>query len=885
MFPMRKVSLIILGSIVLVLLIGVMASPDLSVAGAWRDINPDAYITPPANPQLNSVYMLSSIEGWAVGDSRPTTNATTGLPAIFHYDGFSWNFVPAPKVLDFPGAVAAYNLTSVTFGPPLSPISRSDGWAVGFNNTIDETTVGAGKCGGGSGAITPSVQPCSSVALHWDGVSWRVETPGLSGANAGPLWSSFMVSSTDVWAVGQNVDGTQGMFWHWTGVAGLGGGWSPQTPVPTPLYSVFMVSSTEGWAAGKGGAIYHYFGGTWNPFASPVTANLRSIFMDSSTDGWGVGDTGTIIRYSAGIWTGPASPGTTSNNLFSVYMVSSTEGWAVGAFSTIVHFAGGAWTATPTNLVPTAPVSAFNFTSVFYTTSTDGWSVGTAGVVLHFDGSNWGTVTSPTINNFTSVSFGPPLTGPVNPNDGWAVGNVSAISPFEPTIYHWNGFVWSKGVAIGATNDLNSVFMLSSGDAWTVGGGPRATASCIPNPVCPVVLHWDGGSWNTITPPPGSYKLKSVFMVSSSEGWAVGEIGVPSGGSASPTGIILHYTVTGGVGTWAIFPAPSSPSAPAPLNSVFMLGQNEGWAVGDNATILHYTVVGGVGTWNSLTVSGTPGISRDANLTSVFMLSPTSGWAVGGVTSGSTFFNTGPVIIYWDGLKWSPVATPPIPGGISPDGFAAGDPGFRLTTGVLKSVYCTGPNDCWTAGYPGKLLSTLFHWDGVAWNFVSLSPDLLGQDASLKGVPPILTSIYMTSPSGGWIVGSDIGFQTPFQLAPVSTGSPLSLTSHTLSTILRFAPFAGIATVGYTVVSTVTSSTTFIVSSVTSTTTNMITVNSTTSGVVTQTSPTTSPSTPVPPGGIGIPGFPTESIMAGIIIGLVCLSMLRRRRTRIDKVA
>ena len=531
--------------------------------------------------------------------------------------------------------------------------------------------------------------------------------------------------------------------------------------------------------------------------------------------------------------------------------------------------------------MPTAPVFAFNFTSVFYTTATDGWSVGTAGVVLHFDGSNWGTVTSPTINNFTSVSFGPPLTGPVNPNDGWAVGNASKVSPFEPTIYHWNGFMWTKGVAIGTTNDLNSVFMVNGGDAWTVGGGPGATGSCTPAPVCPIILHYTGGSWNTLTPPPGSYTLKSVFMVSSSEGWAVGEVGVPVGGAASPTGIILHYTATGGVGTWAIFPAPASPSTIPPLNSVFMLDSGEGWAVGDNATILHYTVTGGVGTWNLVTVSGSPGLFRDANLTSIFMLSPTSGWAVGGVTScaacQSTFFNTGPMIIYWDGSKWSPVATPQIPGGISPDGLTTvGNPGFTLTTGVLKSVYCTGPNDCWTAGYPGKLLSTLFHWDGVAWSFVSLSPDLLGQDASLKGVPPILTSIYMTSPSSGWIVGSDIGFQTPFQLALVETGSCCIATSHPLSTILRFAPSAG--NPGSTIVSTVTLSAATVTTSIISTVTSLSSVTSTATATTTVTA--TSGGIPAGSIGTGIPGFPAESIFAGIMFGILALVVLRRRRMR-----
>src|SRR5271157_322441 len=116
----------------------VSAVPASAQMGVWRDINPDAYISPPANPQLNSIYMFSSNAGWAVGDSRPTTNDTTALPAIFHYDGSTWNLVPAPKFPDFPLKPSAYNLTSVTFGPQTkwNPINQNDGWAVGYNSTI-----------------------------------------------------------------------------------------------------------------------------------------------------------------------------------------------------------------------------------------------------------------------------------------------------------------------------------------------------------------------------------------------------------------------------------------------------------------------------------------------------------------------------------------------------------------------------------------------------------------------------------------------------------------------------------------------------------------------------------------------------------------------------
>jgi len=941
--------------IVVISLVGLVASaaPATAQMGVWRDINPDAYISPAANPQLNSIYMFSPSEGWAVGDSRPTTNITTGLPAIFHYDGSTWNQVPAPKFPDFPHSPSADNLTSITFGTPGSPISTDDGWTVGFNSTICTSGTFPANCGlpAGQSNAVPTEQP-NATALHWDGTTWRVQISGLSGPNAGPLWSAFMVSSTDVWAVGQNltygpVTGTcapscghaGGTFWHWTGVAGLGGGWNtPQATVNSgPIYSVYMVSPIEGWAVGANGTIFHYFGGVWNTFTSPVKSALRSVFMISPTEGWAVGDGGVIIHYASGIWSGPVGPGTTSNNLFSVFMVSSTEGWAFGAKGAILHYSGGAWTLLPSNLVPNSPVSLFSFTSGFFNSANDGWVVGTDGVIAHFDGVNYGTVTSPTINNFTSISFGPPLTGPINPNDGWAVGNASVsdgVLPNEPTIYHWNGFAWTKGVTIGTTNNLNSVFMVNTGDVWAVGGGPRPTGACT-GPLCPIILHYTGGSWNTITPPTGNYVLKSIFMVSSDEGWAVGE----QVASPYPTGIILHYTVSGGVGTWAIFPAPSSPTAVHGLNSVFMLDQNEGWAIGDNATILHYTVSGGVGTWNLVTVSGSPTLSLDANFTSLFMLSPTSGWAVGGIQAQGSF-SAGPAIIYWDGTKWEPVAVPTIPGGITSTGH---------TSAMLKSVYFTAPDDGWAVGFPGKLEATILHWDGFSWQHVTLSPALLGQ------IPPILTSVYMTSETNGWIVGGSPDFNycssstsTPSNCYFNQAGSitpPVGPYGYKtpLSTILQFAPYGGIFSTTSTsvVLSTASTSTTAVTTTTASTVSIVCPSNVTVSvkAVDTQGNPVSSanvvltpailtpclPSTvqavtnsqglaifTVPPGtysaavsknslstaqtisiassgqvftltlnvtqGGLIPGFPLESIVTGIILGIGTLVLVRRRR-------
>ena len=862
-----KFSVALIAITLLVLTVSASAGPSVvsGVSGSWRDLNPSAYISPPANPPLNSVYMLSPSEGWAVGDSRPSTEANTTITSniavdvktatstttivssivstdastftipvtttstaftiststtasstgtgtiasakILYWDGSTWNLVPSPP-FSLPSAFqspkpSAYNLTSVSFGPPNNPISRNDGWAVGC--TFDPV----------------------SVAIHWDGVSWSVQRAGLVGANAGCLQSVFMVSPTDIWAVGSNAAGNLGVFWHWTGVPGLGGGWNePQSPVSTVFNSVFMVSPTEGWAVGNcvttgcpGGAsnIYHYFGGSWTAFPTPVTTKLHSIFMTSPTDGWAVGDGGTILHYTTGIWTGPVSPGTTSDGLLSVFMVSGTEGWAVGLVGNILHYSGGTWTKLPINLVPTSPTTSFDFHSIYLLDAANGWSVGTADVILHWDGVNWGAVTSPTLNVLKSISFGPPLAA-VNPNDGWAVGDAGTGTDGapEPTIIHWNGFMWTRGVAIGTSNDLNSVYMVNSGDVWAVGGGGFNTASCSSAPAspCPVILHFTGGSWNTITPPSGSYILNSVFMVSPSEGWAVGCSGtldpnqckdineanpeVPGGGK----GIILHYTVTGGVGTWAIFPSPPTP----PLNSVFMVSPNEGWAVGDgtdsaSATILHYTVTGGLGTWNTITVAGLP---SGSNLNSVFMLSPTSGWAVGGITQPTcaawttvggecnpTFFAAGPIILYWDGTKWSPVAAPTMPGGGKP---------------VLLSTYFTAPNDGWAVGTPGVLAMTILHWDGTIWTPVTLSPEILG--VAPPTIPPTLKSVYMIDSGNGWTVGTPVDFS--------QTTIPLT---KPLATILRFLPSSGVGTATSTVtnVSTVSTQTTFLTASTVST--------------------------------------------------------------------
>lgn len=74
------------------------------------------------------------------------------------------------------------------------------------------------------------------------------------------------------------------------------------SPTLAHLYSVFMVSADDGWAVGYGGTIIHWDGTDWSTVTRPTLMPLDSVFMVSADDGWAVGYDGTIIRWTGIEW-------------------------------------------------------------------------------------------------------------------------------------------------------------------------------------------------------------------------------------------------------------------------------------------------------------------------------------------------------------------------------------------------------------------------------------------------------------------------------------------------------------------------------------------------------------------------------------------------------
>lgn len=293
------------------------------------------------------------------------------------------------------------------------------------------------------------------------------------------------------------------------------------------------------------------------------------------------------------------------------------------------------------------------------------------------------------------------------------------------------------------TVNLKSVAMISASDGWAIGETGQHH---------PIILHYDGKQWTAtsdfVLDQPTS--LLSISMVSAKEGWIVGETSLPvsNGGSQSTSvGIIFHYLN----GTWTIA---NGTLVPPVLRSLFILSADDIWTVGDEGTILHYDGV----QWNEVTDSV---IANTFSLTDVAATSNHDVWVTG--TAG--------VILHYDGTTWKRI-TGKISQGeadtanfssismVSPDeGWIVGNrtngsKGLVLhyqnriwqetqtpPTKNLQSLFMITPTDGWAVGGRGEIL----HYSDHLW-----------AQANAPALPGILLSdISFTSPHDGWATGTN----------------------------------------------------------------------------------------------------------------------------------
>ena len=296
-------------------------------------------------------------------------------------------------------------------------------------------------------------------------------------------------------------------------------------------------------------------------------------------------------------------------------------------------------------------------------TSNYGWAVGGtcdiftgagtcpgSGFALFWDGARWRQTLVPAgAGTLTSVFI-------VGANDVWAVG-------MGATIIHWDGISWTAAIVPLGITDLFSVFIMPSGlDGWAVGRGASAN-----------ILRWSGawptGAWSVFTSPAATKDLRGVFLISSTNGWAVGTLGT-----------LFHWDGAG----WMDLSG-GSPTANN-LYSVFMVSTTDAWAVGASSTIIR---------WNGASWTGpmvAPTITIDYR--SIYMVNAAEGWITGQVEP----VTKEGLLLRWNGVSWA----------------------------IVRSYVTVGLNDVFmlpggTVGTAVGDAETIVRWNGSKW-FAQTSP-------------------------------------------------------------------------------------------------------------------------------------------------------------------
>jgi hypothetical protein len=245
--------------------------------------------------------------------------------------------------------------------------------------------------------------------------------------------------------------------------------------------------------------------------------------------------------------------------------------------------------------------------------------------------------------------------GAVSACNAWAVGTESVSALAERTlIEHWNGTSWAVvpsanpvlGPAARRQDQLSGIAVLNAKNAWAVGGVVAVTKTAT------IVEHWDGHKWKAVVSPrpSGNSELAAVAASSATSVWAVGE----TTSSQHIRSVIEHYTGK----KWYLMKSPNPGAEATVLDSVAASNAKRAWAGG---YACH---------------SGGPCL---------------------------------PVIVGWNGKKWSQQPLPALPK--AEDGAIDG---ITAVPGTTTSAWAVGYYESATDAQ----IALIYHWNGKGWHRV-----------------------------------------------------------------------------------------------------------------------------------------------------------------------
>ncbi len=191
-------------------------------------------------------------------------------------------------------------------------------------------------------------------------------------------------------------------------------------------------------------------------------------------------------------------------------------------------------------------------------------------------------------------------------------------------------------VSLQNFDQLNAVSAVATDDVWAVGQISLRGA---------LFIHWDGGGWNIVDPPPDAGPQFAVAALASDDVWSAGE-----GRQASNTGLFNHWDGT----SWTNIPNPPLTPGSATIRGLSALAPNDIWAAGsvfyefcpektcylfETPRVLHWAG----GSW---TIVDRPQAFDLSRLSGIAAESGSSVWGVGS-ENGHTLAS------HWDGSRWT----------------------------------------------------------------------------------------------------------------------------------------------------------------------------------------------------------------------------------------
>jgi serine/threonine-protein kinase len=324
---------------------------------------------------------------------------------------------------------------------------------------------------------------------------------------------------------------------------------------------------------------------------------------------------------------------------------SGSDVWAVGCSpvktcnkTLTMHFNGTSWALVPSpspgpgnfdQLTGVTTVSASNAWAVGYTEDRDGLHSRT--LILHWNGSTWTQVPSPGPDGSHLLSV-----TAISADDAWAVGYIEPSSFGKGAlILHWNGSAWTQ-VPSPTGVLLHGVTALSANNIWAVG----YAADPIHFNFVTLVLHWDGTAWTRVASPNQGNKgdfIYSVTATSASSAWALG-LTVVEPGVQPP--VIMRWDG----GTWQTVPIPGAETIY--LSGLAATSADLAWAVGctidkPNTPCVNSLIL----QWNGTSWTRVP-TPAGGEFSGVIAFSPTNALAIGETLKGQ------PLIMRWNGKTW-----------------------------------------------------------------------------------------------------------------------------------------------------------------------------------------------------------------------------------------